>query len=98
MVTCEFGVYSGQELIVNSASKPIKVCLFNPELDSGWNLPAETYHNWVLANRRTAAGLARKGYDYRHVFCEQAGHVDRRVVDQTLAEGLEWLFDGYEQQ
>ena len=87
---------SGLELIANSEPKPMKVCLFNPELDSGWNLPPETYHNWVVANRRTAAALASNGYDYRHVFCEQAGHVDRRVVDQTLADGLEWLFDGYD--
>ena len=31
----------------------VQVCLFNTELDSGWDLPAETYHNWVTANRRT---------------------------------------------
>jgi enterochelin esterase family protein len=89
-------LHSGLELIANSAPKPIKVCLYNPELDSGWELPAETYHNWVMANRRTAAALQAKGYDYRHVFCEQSGHVDGRVVQQTLAEGLEWLFEGYE--
>ena len=73
----------------------VQVCLFNTELDSGWDLPAETYHNWVAANRRMAAALAAQGYDYRHVFCEQAGHVDQRVVQQTLAGGLEWLWEGY---
>ena len=73
----------------------VQVCLFNTELDSGWDLPAETYHNWVTANRRMAAALAAQGYEYRHVFCEQAGHVDQRVVQQTLAGGLEWLWQGY---
>ena len=28
----------------------------------------ETYHNWVMANDRTAAALKAKGYDYRFVF------------------------------
>ena len=37
--------------------------------------------------------LDAKGYSYRHTFCEKAGHVDRRVVAQTLAGGLEWLWD-----
>jgi hypothetical protein len=29
------------------------------------------------------------------VFCRQAGHVDGRAVAQTLAGGLEWLWNGY---
>ena len=64
-------------------------------MDSGYNLPAETYHNWTMANTRTASALAAKGYDYCHVFCEESGHVDGRVVQQTLAGGLEWLWQDY---
>lgn len=30
-----------------------------------------------------------------YVFAEQAGHVDRRVVDQTLSDALLWLWKGY---
>ena len=51
-----------------------------------------------MANRRMAAVLKAKGYTYRHTFCEQAGHVDRRVVSQTLAGGLEWLWEDYAEQ
>ena len=58
--------------------------------------PEDTYHNWTMANHRMVAALDAKGYDYQHTFCEQAGHVDRRVVAQTLAGGLEWLWAGYE--
>jgi enterochelin esterase family protein len=91
-------LHSGMELIANTPGppKPLKIILYNPALDSGYQLPAETYHNWTMANTRTAAMLAAKGYDYRHVFCEQAGHVDGRVVQQTLAGGLEWLWQDYE--
>jgi enterochelin esterase family protein len=42
-----------------------------------------------------AAALKAKGYHYRYVFAEQAGHVDRRVVNQTLPDALLWLWKGY---
>ena len=45
-----------------------------------------------------AAVLKEKGYDYKHVVCQDAGHVDRRVVVQTMADGMEWLWAGYAPQ
>jgi hypothetical protein len=39
-----------------------------------------------------AAVLKKKGYDYRYVFALGAGHVDGRVVMQTLPSALEWLW------
>jgi hypothetical protein len=30
--------------------------------------------------------------DYRYASAEEAGHVDRRVVKQTLPDGLVWLW------
>ena len=39
-----------------------------------------------------ADALEAKGYDYRYVFARGARHVDRRVVRQTLASALEWLW------
>jgi hypothetical protein len=32
---------------------------------------------------------------YRYVFATGAGHVDGRVVNQTLPEALLWLWQGY---
>ena len=52
-------------------------------------------HNWVMANDRMAAALKDKKYHYRYVFAEGAGHVDRKVVNQTLPEALLWLWEGY---
>ena len=48
-----------------------------------------------MANKRMASALRAKGYDFRHTLCEEAGHVDGRVVVQTMAPALEWLWEGY---
>jgi hypothetical protein len=48
-----------------------------------------------MANRRMAAVLKAKGYNYRFVFAKDAGHVDRKVVGETLPEALLWLWQGY---
>ena len=71
------------------------MALFNTERDNGHGLPERTYHNWTRANTRMATILKAKGYDCLHTFCLDAGHVDRRAVAQTLAGGLEWLWEGY---
>ena len=52
----------------------------------------------TAANYRMAAALCEMGYDYQHTVCEDAGHVDRRVVAQTVAGALEWLWENYERQ
>jgi hypothetical protein len=39
--------------------------------------------------------LAAKGYHYQFIFARNAGHVDGRVKQQTLAEALEWLWHDY---
>ena len=39
--------------------------------------------------------LKKKGYDYRYVFAMNAGHVDNRVVMQTLPAALQWLWRDY---
>jgi hypothetical protein len=46
--------------------------------------------------RFSATILKAKGYDCRHVFCRDAGHVDGRAVASTLAGGLVWLWHGFE--
>ena len=49
-------------------------------------------HDWVLANENMAKALAAKGYHYQFVFARNAVHVDREVVQQTLPEALQYLW------
>jgi enterochelin esterase-like enzyme len=87
--------HSGMKLIENSDKKPLRIFTHVSERDNRANDPEETHHNWVLANRRTAAALEAKGYDYRFVFSRATGHCDRRVFEETLADTLVWMWRGY---
>ena len=84
-----------ENLIPKSAPKPLRIWLQVGEKDNGYNRNEASLHNWVLANERMAAVLKDKGYHYRYVFSANAGHVDRKVVNQTLPEALLWLWQGY---
>lgn len=84
-----------ENLIKRSAKKPIRVWLQVSEKDNGWDHDDSSYHNWVRANRLMAQELKAKGYDYRFVFANQAGHTDGKVTRQTLPAALEWLWHGY---
>jgi len=85
-----------EHLIPESSPKPIRIWmevgdkdLLNP------NVMRDNMHDWVLANERMAKVLAEKGYHYQFVFARNAVHVDRPVVRQTLAEALQYLWQGY---
>ena len=85
-----------EHLIPNSPAKPIRIWmevgdrdLFNP------NVMRDNMHDWVLANEMMAKVLAGKGYHYQFVFARNAAHVDRAVREQTLAEALEYVWQGY---
>ncbi|HTC83159.1 MAG TPA: alpha/beta hydrolase-fold protein [Rhizomicrobium sp.] len=82
-------------LIPKTAKKPIRIWMEVGEKDNRFDNPEESWHNWPLANNRMAEVLKRKGYDYRYVFAMGAGHVDNRVVMQTLPSALEWLWRDY---
>lgn len=82
-------------LIPQSPRKPLRIWLEVSENDNGSKLDEASYHNWVMANQRMAAALKAKGYTYRYVFAQAAGHTDGRVTNQTLPEALEWLWQGY---
>lgn len=82
-------------LIPHSKRKPIRVWLEVGEKDLHFDDPERSWHNWPLANKRMAKVLKIKGYHYQFVFAKDAGHVDGRVVAQTLPEALEWLWRGY---
>jgi enterochelin esterase-like enzyme len=82
-------------LIPKTAKKPIRIWMEVGEKDNRFDNHEETWHNWPLANNRMADVLKKKGYDYRYVFAMGAGHVDGRVVMQTLPAALEWLWRDY---
>lgn len=87
--------HSGQKLIENSEKKPLRIFTHVAENDNRAKDPEETYHNWVLANERTAAALKAKGYDYRYVFSRATRHCDKKVFEQTLADTLVWMWQDY---
>ena len=82
-------------LVPKAAKKPIRIWMEVGEKDNRYDNPENTWHNWPLANNRMADVLKKKGYDYRYVFALGAGHVDNRVVMQTLPAALEWLWRDY---
>ena len=82
-------------MIPKTAKKPIRIWMEVGEKDNRFDNPEDTWHNWPLANNRMADVLKKKGYDYRYVFAMGGGHVDNRVVMQTLPAALEWLWRDY---
>lgn len=88
--------HSGKKLIETSDKKPLRIFTHVSEFDIRAKDPEESYHNWVMANERTAAALKAKGYDYRYVFSRNSRHCDGKVFEQTLADTLVWMWHGYE--
>jgi enterochelin esterase-like enzyme len=82
-------------LIPQSKRKPLRIWMHVGDNDLRSKDPESTYHNWVMANQRMAAVLKAKGYHYQYVFAQESGHVDGRVVNQTLPQALEWVWKGY---
>lgn len=89
--------HSSMNLIGNSDPKPLRIFTHVAENDLRANDPEESYHNWVMANERTAAVLKSKGYEYRYVFSKKSKHCDQRVFQHTLADTLVWMWRGYGQ-
>jgi len=85
-----------QHLIPQNPVKPLRVWMEVGANDNGSVNTAADLHNWVIANERMAGVLKAKGYHYQFVFAEGAGHVDSKVVAQTLPKALEWLWQGYQ--
>ena len=88
--------HSSMKLIETTEKKPLRIFTHVSEFDNRANDPEETYHNWVMANNRTAAALKRMGYDYRYVFSRSTRHCDGKVFEQTLADTLVWMWHGYQ--
>jgi enterochelin esterase-like enzyme len=85
-----------QHLIPQTPAKPLRVWLEAGANDNGSTNTAADLHNWVIANERMAAVLKAKGYHCQFVYAEGAGHNDGKVVNQTLPQALEWLWQGYQ--
>lgn len=81
-------------LIPETKRKPIRIWMEVGDHDIRFNDPESTYHNWVMANNRFATRLKQKGYHYQYVYATDASHVDWRVVKQTLAQALEFVWKG----
>jgi iron(III)-enterobactin esterase len=82
-----------EHLIPNNPAKPIRIWMEVGDRDN--LITRDNLHDWVLANENMARVLAAKRYHYQFVFARNAGHTDRAVKQQTLAEALEWLWKGY---
>jgi enterochelin esterase-like enzyme len=87
--------HSSMKLIETSDKKPLRIFTHVSENDLRADDPESTYHNWVMANHRTAAALKAKGYDYRYVFSRATRHCQANVFEQTLADTLVWMWRGY---
>lgn len=87
--------HSSMKLIERSEKKPLRIFIHVSENDNGAKRPEESYHNWVMANNRTAEVLKAKGYDYRYLYTLASGHTDPKVFSHTLADTLVWMWRGY---
>ncbi|MBC8069329.1 MAG: enterobactin esterase [Deltaproteobacteria bacterium] len=85
-----------EHLIAEAEELPLRVFLevgqYDFNLDDAFG---DGMHDWVAANEAMAAALAAKTYHYRYLYALEAGHVDDRVLRQTLPDTLRWLWRGY---
>jgi iron(III)-enterobactin esterase len=84
-----------EHFIPDSPAKPLRVWIEVAQNDIGANSPSSNRRNWVIANQRMAAVMKEKGYHYQFVYAKNAGHVDAKVINQTLPQALEFLWKGY---
>jgi enterochelin esterase family protein len=85
-----------EKLIPSSPAKPIRLWMEVGDRDNlNPNAMRDGFHDWVEANERMAKALKAKGYHYQFVFARNAGHTDRATKAQTLAEALEYVWEGY---
>jgi iron(III)-enterobactin esterase len=84
-----------EHFIPDSPAKPLRVWMEVAENDIGANTASSNHRNWVIANQRMAAVMKAKGYHYQFVYAKNAGHVDAKVINQTLPQALEFLWKGY---
>jgi len=75
--------------------KPLRIWMHASENDLGPKSTSADRRNWVIANQRLAGVLKAKGYHYQFVYAGNAGHVDAKVIRQTLPQALEYVWKDY---
>jgi len=84
-----------EHLFPQSEKKPFRLWIQVSENDNGSKTPSEGRRNWVTANSRFAKVLKDKGYPYQFVYSKGAGHTQRKVIDNTLPQALEYVWLDY---
>ena len=84
-----------EHLFPASEKKPFRLWIQVSENDNGSRSPAEGRRNWVIANSRLAKIFKDKGYAYQFVFSKSAGHTQRKVIDNSLPQALEYVWMDY---
>ena len=87
-----------EHLFPDTAKKPLRLWIQVSENDNGSKTPSQNRRNWVTANSRLAKILKDKGYDYQFVYARGAGHTQRKVINNTLPQALEYMWQGYSGQ
>ncbi len=75
--------------------KPLRIWMHVSDGDLGVQAASVDMRNWPIANQRLAAVLKSKGYHYQFVYSKNSGHVDSKVIRQTLPQALEYVWQGY---
>jgi len=87
-----------ENLFPKAEKKPLRLWLQVSESDNGVKTAAANRRNWVTANSRLAKILKDKGYPYQFVYSKGAGHTQRKVINHTLPQALEYVWQGYSGQ
>ncbi len=87
-----------EHLFPGSEKKPFRIWLQVSENDNGSRTASEGRRNWVIANSRLASVLKEKGYTYQFVYSKGAGHTQRKVINNSLPQALEYVWLGYTPQ
>ncbi len=84
-----------ENFFANNPVRPYRIWMHVSENDLGVTSASADRRNWVIANQRLAGVLKAKGYHYQFVYGKNAGHVDSKVIRQTLPQALEYVWQGY---
>src|SRR5436190_9267116 len=84
-----------EHLFPASEKKPFRLWIQVSENDNGSKTSAEGRRNWVIANSRLAKVFKDKGYAYQFVYSKGAGHTQRKVINNSLPQALEYVWLGY---
>jgi len=84
-----------EHLIPNNPAEPLRVWIHASQNDNGATTASSAYRNWLIANMHMAAAFKAKGYHYQFVYAKSANHTDGKVISQTVAQALEFVWKGY---